>query len=193
MSDKEFGIPEQKKFPLDTRAHVISAIRFFNYADPQYRKELASRIIRKIHEYNIMNLTPSDQNDFYKYYHPKTIAHSDYIAIDSSEYIEHYGIKGQKWNQRRYQNEDGSLTDDGVLRYGHDKTKYPQGMSGIYVVDEPAKKISTPKDVTIVDKPSAQKSRVTSMSEVSIVSNPRAHKSINIGVSIVNRLLGGVK
>lgn len=87
MTDKEFGIPEQKKFPLDTRAHVISAIKFFNYADPQYRKALAQRIIRKIHEYGITGLTPSDQNAFYNYYHPKTITHSggdimsDYYAV----------------------------------------------------------------------------------------------------------------
>ena len=30
----------------------------------------------------------------------------------------HYGIKGQKWNRRRFQNEDGSLTQAGRSRYG---------------------------------------------------------------------------
>lgn len=122
MSDKEFGIPEQKKFPLDTRAHVISAIKFFNYADPQYRKALASRIIRKIHEYNITGLTPSDKNAFYNYYHPKAIAHSgggnmEYYAIPTDYAIEHHGIRGQKWGVRRYQNSDGSLTSAGKSRY----------------------------------------------------------------------------
>lgn len=29
----------------------------------------------------------------------------------------HYGIKGQKWGVRRYQNSDGSLTDKGKKRY----------------------------------------------------------------------------
>lgn len=29
----------------------------------------------------------------------------------------HYGIKGQKWGVRRWQNEDGSLTPDGRKRY----------------------------------------------------------------------------
>lgn len=70
INDPQFGIPEQKKFPLDTRDHVISAIRFFNYADRQYRKELAERIIRKIHQYGI-EVTPTEQNDFYKYYQPR--------------------------------------------------------------------------------------------------------------------------
>lgn len=32
-------------------------------------------------------------------------------------YLVHYGIKGQKWGVRRYQNEDGSLTWEGRKRY----------------------------------------------------------------------------
>ena len=31
--------------------------------------------------------------------------------------LEHHGIKGQKWGIRRFQNEDGSLTDEGKRRY----------------------------------------------------------------------------
>jgi hypothetical protein len=34
------------------------------------------------------------------------------------DFIAHYGIKGQKWGVRRYQNEDGSLTNAGKKRYG---------------------------------------------------------------------------
>lgn len=30
----------------------------------------------------------------------------------------HHGIKGQQWGIRRYQNEDGSLTEEGKKRYG---------------------------------------------------------------------------
>jgi hypothetical protein len=35
-----------------------------------------------------------------------------------SSYLMHYGIKGQKWGVRRYQNEDGSLTEEGKRRLG---------------------------------------------------------------------------
>lgn len=36
--------------------------------------------------------------------------------ITMSDHIAHYGIKGQKWGIRRFQNEDGSLTEAGKKR-----------------------------------------------------------------------------
>lgn len=35
----------------------------------------------------------------------------------NEEYLEHHGIKGQKWGVRRYQNYDGSYTAKGLSRY----------------------------------------------------------------------------
>ena len=32
-------------------------------------------------------------------------------------YLAHHGVKGQKWGVRRYQNQDGSLTEEGRRRY----------------------------------------------------------------------------
>lgn len=37
-----------------------------------------------------------------------------------SNSLYHYGIKGQKWGRRRYQNSDGTLTAAGKKRYGDD-------------------------------------------------------------------------
>ena len=34
-----------------------------------------------------------------------------------SNYLEHHGIKGQRWGVRRYQNYDGSYTKAGLTRY----------------------------------------------------------------------------
>lgn len=36
-----------------------------------------------------------------------------------SPYLEHHGILGMRWGVRRYQNEDGSLTEEGKARYGY--------------------------------------------------------------------------
>lgn len=43
----------------------------------------------------------------------------DYRAYTEMYYntICHHGVKGQKWGKRRYQNEDGSLTQEGRERY----------------------------------------------------------------------------
>lgn len=41
----------------------------------------------------------------------------EYILIDGI--LCHHGIQGQKWGQRRFQNEDGSLTEAGRKRYGY--------------------------------------------------------------------------
>lgn len=39
-----------------------------------------------------------------------------------NDYLAHHGIKGQKWGVRRWQNADGSLTEEGVYRYRAIKT-----------------------------------------------------------------------
>lgn len=43
---------------------------------------------------------------------------SDVIMHCEPDYLEHFGIKGQRWGIRRFQNEDGSLTPEGQKRYG---------------------------------------------------------------------------
>lgn len=34
-----------------------------------------------------------------------------------NDFLMHYGVKGQKWGIRRYQNYDGTYTQRGVQRY----------------------------------------------------------------------------
>lgn len=36
-----------------------------------------------------------------------------------NNYLAHHGVKGQRWGFRRYQNPDGTLTDEGRKRYGY--------------------------------------------------------------------------
>lgn len=37
--------------------------------------------------------------------------------IETDEELYHHGVKGQRWGVRRYQNENGTLTEQGVHRY----------------------------------------------------------------------------
>ena len=39
--------------------------------------------------------------------------------MNNANELYHFGIKGQKWGVRRYQNEDGSLTPAGKKHYGN--------------------------------------------------------------------------
>jgi len=43
-----------------------------------------------------------------------------------NRYLIHHGIRGQKWGERRFQNEDGSLTPEGKIRYAGDSLKRQQ-------------------------------------------------------------------
>lgn len=43
------------------------------------------------------------------------------MTYEENQHLIHYGIKGQKHGVRRYQNEDGSLTPEGIARYGNKK------------------------------------------------------------------------
>ena len=41
------------------------------------------------------------------------------LILGDSSYLEHHGIKGQRWGIRRFQNRDGSLTNTGRKRLGY--------------------------------------------------------------------------
>ena len=47
---------------------------------------------------------------------------SEYRIVSSDE-LYHYGIRGQRWGVRRFQNENGSLTDAGKKRYQRDSVR----------------------------------------------------------------------
>lgn len=45
------------------------------------------------------------------------LGRSNGMKNDFRDYLCHYGVKGMKWGVRRYQNPDGSLTEEGIKRY----------------------------------------------------------------------------
>lgn len=44
-------------------------------------------------------------------------------VFDTDDELYHWGIPGQRWGHRRFQNEDGSLTPEGRERYGVDEAR----------------------------------------------------------------------
>lgn len=74
LPDSEFGIPEDRKFPLDTAEHVHSAIKLFGHADEADKKHLAKRIMSKAKEYNI---EVPETTQVYKYYKESCIDESN--------------------------------------------------------------------------------------------------------------------
>ena len=53
LRDKTFGLPDERKYPLNDEDHVRAAIKFFNYVDKSKEKELANNIIKAIKKFNI--------------------------------------------------------------------------------------------------------------------------------------------
>lgn len=48
----------------------------------------------------------------------------EYMIVNGE--LRHWGIKGMKWGQRRYQNKDGSLTPAGKKRYNQEVEETPE-------------------------------------------------------------------
>lgn len=64
---------------------------------------------------------PDTPEELYKKQNKTQMSHSD--ILDVGNFLEHHGILGQKWGVRRFQNPDGSLTEEGKKRYNEDSQK----------------------------------------------------------------------
>ncbi len=66
LKDSDFGIPEDRKFPLDTEQHVRSAIKLFGHAEESKKKSLAKKIYKRAKDYGI---EVPNTTQVYKYIH----------------------------------------------------------------------------------------------------------------------------
>lgn len=53
LDDSDFGIPETRSYPLHDKSHVEAAVHMFPKAPLKHRRDLAKRILRKAHEFNM--------------------------------------------------------------------------------------------------------------------------------------------
>lgn len=97
LPDHKFGLPKKRKYPLDTSAHVLSAIKFFNYVTKEDEAELAKNINKAIPKLFDSGEYPSvgENNRFKKYYKiQESIQESFVITEASREEIVNKAIKG---------------------------------------------------------------------------------------------------
>ena len=75
LPDSEFGLPKQRRFPLNDEKHVLLAIKFFNHVEPEYESELAKNIIKKIKAYDMADkVHVGDKNRFKPYWEKSGLA-----------------------------------------------------------------------------------------------------------------------
>lgn len=67
LDDSVFGIPSQRRYPLNDKSHVLAAIRMFNHVDSAHEAELARNIKRKMKEYGISPDQVGENNRLKKY------------------------------------------------------------------------------------------------------------------------------
>ncbi len=53
LSDSEFGLPEQRAYPMPDAAHVRAAEAYFRYAPENVKPELAQNILKKAKEFGV--------------------------------------------------------------------------------------------------------------------------------------------
>lgn len=69
--NREYGLPEVKKYPMFDAKHVRSAAKLFDHGDitPEQRDQLAAAIKRQAKKYGVSLDFVTDQNELYKYLH----------------------------------------------------------------------------------------------------------------------------
>lgn len=112
-----------------------------------------------------------------------------------TNYLQHYGILGMKWGIRRYQNEDGSLTEEGRIRYSSDRKfankldsyRKKNGLSAVTEVSKP-KTISEMSDNELqkyVNRKTAERTAYQAQADIARL-NP---KKKSIGEEFVEKTL----
>lgn len=92
LSDKDFGLPRTRQYPLHDEAHVKQAVRMFGHCkDPEDRKTLASRIFAKIREFNL-DIKIGKKNPLYQYT-PKDLMEAVQVPESDDDDYKIFGLE----------------------------------------------------------------------------------------------------
>lgn len=59
LSASDFGIPQERAYPMPDAAHVRAAEAYFRYASDEQKPELARNILKKAAEYGVHVESPT--------------------------------------------------------------------------------------------------------------------------------------
>mgnify|MGYP007056155195 CR=1 FL=1 len=140
LDDSQFGIPSLRKYPLTDKKHVLQAVRFFNKAPEEHKRELAKNIVKRAKELGMdwekwESLKPyldeKDKDEDQNHYHESVHTSKDFKRVKKTceELVEHldefkYGIPRKDGkihhvkSAKDYEQNYHSLTPDEFVKYG---------------------------------------------------------------------------
>ena len=68
LKDSDFGLPDERKWPLHDENHVRSAIQHFHWCPKDKQRLLAKNILKAMRRFNMKDVEVSEGNPFYAYY-----------------------------------------------------------------------------------------------------------------------------
>lgn len=201
LKDSDFGIPEQRKYPLNDEAHVRAAIKMFNHVDSAHEAELAKRIKFKMKKFNITDIDVGKANKFSKYYKKSSLTESSYAKFKSNVHSEKFDNKRFKiyitpkdvrvvqnaTNLAEFLNPNGikTLGTNTMIDDDHTYTKL-----GIFCIDTETNVIAGCAfvyDDMLADFKVSSKYRGHSIGN-EIVKNAKKHGGIYLGVADTNKV-----
>lgn len=109
-----------------------------------------------------------------------------YYIVYNENYLCHHGIKGQKWGIRRYQNPDGTYTEEGKERYSLSQYKRDRDVYGNNAAKRIQKKMYTDETESLSGLRSKEADRIAKYRNASKIG-----KNIGRAVGTVGGAVGG--